>query len=82
VLRVRSLGLAVALAIGFAGPAIAEPAATDPTLATIDAGTVRGGAAGTVVAFKGIPYAQPPVGPLRWRAPQPVKSWPGVREAS
>ncbi len=32
-------------------------------------------------AFKGIPYAQPPVGELRWREPQPVKPWAGVREA-
>jgi para-nitrobenzyl esterase len=33
-------------------------------------------------AFKGIPYAQPPVGDLRWREPMPAKSWSGVRDAS
>jgi len=32
--------------------------------------------------FKGIPFAQPPVGDLRWKEPQPVKSWTGVRKAS
>ena len=37
----------------------------------------RGGA-----VFKGIPFAQPPVGPLRWREPQPVKPWTGVRAAT
>jgi para-nitrobenzyl esterase len=34
-----------------------------------------------VRAFKGIPFAEPPVGDLRWKAPRPVKHWTGVREA-
>lgn len=34
-----------------------------------------------VRSFKGIPFAQPPVGELRWREPQPVKNWSGVRNA-
>jgi para-nitrobenzyl esterase len=34
-----------------------------------------------VRSFKGIPFAQPPVGDLRWREPQPVKNWSGVRNA-
>ena len=34
-----------------------------------------------VRSFKGIPFAQPPVGPLRWREPQPVRNWTGVRNA-
>lgn len=34
-----------------------------------------------VCSFKGIPYAQPPVGNLRWREPQPAKSWKGVLKA-
>lgn len=34
-----------------------------------------------ITAFRGVPFAQPPVGALRWRAPQPPKAWQGVREA-
>lgn len=37
---------------------------------------------GKVVSFKGIPYAAPPVGTLRWKPPQPVAHWSGVREAA
>jgi para-nitrobenzyl esterase len=33
------------------------------------------------VVFRGIPYAAPPVGDLRWRAPQAAKTWQGVRKA-
>ncbi len=35
-----------------------------------------------VRVFRGIPYAQPPVGPLRWRPPQPVTPWSGVHDGS
>jgi para-nitrobenzyl esterase len=57
-------------------------AAQEPMLATTENGPVRGTADGDLLSFKGIPFAQPPVGALRWRAPQPASSWDGVLEAS
>ncbi len=43
-------------------------------------GRVEGKMDGSVRAFLGIPFAAPPVGPLRWRAPMPAAKWKGVRE--
>lgn len=48
----------------------------------IDAGAIEGTISGDVLSFKGIPYAAPPLGNLRWRSPQPVKPWMGVRQAT
>jgi para-nitrobenzyl esterase len=45
-------------------------------------GTVEGTAEpGGIRVFRGIPFAEPPVGDLRWKPPQPVKNWQGVRQA-
>ncbi len=60
-----------------------KPKLIDPVVET-QSGLVQGIAneSGTVMAFKGIPYAAPPVGDLRWREPQPPLPWEGIRDAS
>src|SRR5580698_4487783 len=65
----------------FAGAAVLSAAISDPV--STDAGAVSGvaGKNPEVRVYKGIPFAAPPVGDLRWRAPQPVAHWNGVREA-
>jgi len=55
---------------------------TDATLVTVEGGQLRGATSGPVISWKAIPYAAPPVGALRWRVPQPVKPWTGVRPAT
>lgn len=44
-------------------------------------GTIEGEMHDKYIVFKGIPYAKPPVGDLRWKAPQPPESWEGIRKA-
>ncbi|MGZ3846298.1 MAG: carboxylesterase/lipase family protein [Flavisolibacter sp.] len=55
---------------------------SNPVL-TIEGGQVKGVMTSTkgVIAYKGIPFAAPPVGKLRWREPQPVVPWKGVKIA-
>ena len=51
-----------------------------PLLKThVETGDVQGVLEGSLAVYKAIPYAAPPVGDLRWRAPQPAKAWEGVR---
>lgn len=65
--------IAVALAV-LSLPVRAQPVATE-------GGMVEGTVEGSIRVFRSIPYAAPPVGDLRWRAPEPAPAWPGVRKA-
>lgn len=56
-------------------------AATDSLIVATASGSVLGAAKAGVRRWMGIPYAAAPVGRLRWRAPQPVEPWEGVRPA-
>lgn len=50
--------------------------------ARIDTGELQGFVEDGIAVFRGIPYAAPPVGELRWRPPKPLAPWPGVRDAT
>jgi para-nitrobenzyl esterase len=69
----RALLVAV-MAGGVFESAMAEPVVTD-------AGALQGVRVGQLAIYRGVPFAAPPVGALRWREPQPAPAWQGVRKA-
>lgn len=78
-MRPASLCIAAIFALGgwfVSSAAIEEPVHLDSGLVSSIAGSNA-----AVRVFRGIPYAAPPVGKLRWRAPQPATHWDGVRKA-
>lgn len=72
--RIAAAVLATTLAFG-------RQTSVPPLVQTTD-GTIQGVARNGVDAFKGVPFAAPPVGRLRWRAPQPVRPWTGILKAT
>ncbi|HEY4128510.1 MAG TPA: carboxylesterase family protein [Gammaproteobacteria bacterium] len=71
----RALGISLlAFLFGLAQAAAAAPV-------RVESGLVDGSEHYGVMVYKGIPFAAPPVGDLRWRDPQPVTPWSGVRQA-
>ena len=87
-LNIRRLGKTINLAFCFAVMFTGANAIAAPPLRTSQVRTPDGVLEGVISAddkvrtFKGIPYAAPPVGPLRWKPPQPAVPWTGVRPAS
>ena len=73
-MRTAVIGTALLVSLGAARVAA-------PPRVAIETGTIEGLDTADVMVFRGIPYAAPPVGELRWRPPQSAKSWPGVRDA-
>lgn len=59
--------------------AFADP---EPAIVRAPCGTLRGETAGGVRIFRGVPFAEPPVGPLRFRPPAKLKPWPAERDAT
>jgi para-nitrobenzyl esterase len=80
----HSLLLLALLASPFAARRLAaSEAAGTPVRVTVESGVLEGRAdADGVRSFRGIPFALPPVGDLRWREPQPAARWDGVRPAT
>lgn len=67
---------------GLAGPLAAQPTTESPSLVKLEAGTLRGAVRDGVASYKGVPFAAPPIGALRWRPPAPVPAWTGVRDST
>jgi para-nitrobenzyl esterase len=72
---------AAASALG-TSPAGADSASDSGPMVTFDGGAVRGVAVARGFAFRGLPYAAPPTGHLRWRPPHRPPAWKGVRDAT
>jgi para-nitrobenzyl esterase len=72
-----------ALSLFLAATSILAMPPANPNVVKTSVGTISGVATGDgqVMSFKGIPYAAPPVGDLRWRAPRPAPRWKGVLNA-
>ena len=70
--------LAATLSLFAAGPGFAQ----SPAPVMTESGLVRGAAEPGLTVYKGIPFAAPPVGDLRWRAPQPPQPWTDVLDAT
>jgi para-nitrobenzyl esterase len=69
--------------LGAAGQDALSPSHFDPDpIVRIDGGRVRGVAVAGGHVFRALPYAAPPTGRLRWRAPQPPEEWRGVHDAT
>jgi para-nitrobenzyl esterase len=61
--------------------AFALASSVDATQVKTEGGLVEGTVQDGIATYKGVPFAAPPVGDLRWRAPQPAASWSGVKKA-
>src|SRR5690606_32700786 len=75
----------VMLAVLLSSPLLAlsaAPRAGTAPIAETSSGTLEGSTEGPLHVFKGVPFAAPPVGELRWKAPAPVQAWEGVRDAT
>jgi para-nitrobenzyl esterase len=75
----RNISILVVMFVALmAKPALAQ----QPAPITIESGLLQGISENGLTVYRGVPFASPPVGDLRWRAPQPPAKWEGVRQAN
>lgn len=79
---VRRLAIGMVAACAALAGAAAYAATERLVIAFTEKGLVKGIETPTMKKFLGIPYAAPPIGELRWRAPQPARFWFGIRDAT
>ena len=72
----------LSVAILFVALGLVMPAAADTAVVSSPAGKLQGTADGKLQVFKGIPYALPPTGEMRWKPPLPMPKWKGTRDAT
>src|SRR5579864_6599429 len=78
--QAQPAGAAVTTGSAMAG--VGKAAQPTPPVVGVESGQLQGVVDDGVVSFKGILFAAPPVGDLRWRPPQPAARWTGVRQAT
>jgi para-nitrobenzyl esterase len=81
-LLLSSLAGLAAMGAGTAASSQTPPPVQAPPVVRVESGELQGVVNDGVASFKGIPFAAPPAGDLRWRPPQPAAKWTGVRQAA
>ena len=76
--NMRNIGLFAVMFLMLAG---GRGTAQQPAPVKVEEGLLQGTYVEGLTVYKGIPFAAPPLGDLRWRAPQPAAKWEGVRQA-
>jgi para-nitrobenzyl esterase len=79
-----SAAILAMVALTSTSPAVASSASPEPGAGTVrtEGGQLKGERSEQVVTFRGIPYAAPPIGELRWASPRAPAAWTGVRDAT
>lgn len=81
--RMSAAALALLTCVALTSTGKAQmPKQIEPAIVETNSGTLSGEKQDDVLIFRGVPYAAPPVGELRWRPPAPVAPWSGVRAAT